>query len=132
MVADGPVVAFLAKIQHGCLILRDAASEDDVADWDPRSTSWYREGSSLIFAVQAGVDGPVHCEVWKSAPPAKLPAKLFETTLPCPSAWLVVHDPNDHARMRFLGFRGSVVCSVFVDDPQFPSEVQIVLAQADS
>jgi hypothetical protein len=129
MVANGPVVAFLAKIGHGCLILRDAGSDDDVSDWDPASSSWYREGSSLIFGVQASVDGPVECEVWKSAPPAMLPANLFEVSLPCPSGWLALHDPNDYARMQFVGFRGSVICSVMVDDPQFPSKVQILLRE---
>ncbi|MCF0078609.1 hypothetical protein LZ269_14495 [Streptomyces lomondensis] len=121
------MVAFLAKIEHGCLILRDAGSDDDVSDWDPTSSSWHREGSSLIFGVQASVDGPVECEVWKSAPPATLPANLFEESLPCPSGWLVLHDPNEHARMQFSGFRNSVLCSVMVDDLQFPSKVQILL-----
>ncbi len=128
MVASSPLVAFLAKIEHGCLILRDARSDDDVSDWDPMSSSWYREGSSLIFSVQAGVDGPVECEVWKSAPPMALPARLFEAPLPCPSGWLVLHDANDYVRMQFLGFRDSVICSVMVDDPQFPSKVQILLS----
>lgn len=127
MVANSPVVAFLAKIDHGCLILRDAGSDDDVSDWDPASSSWYREGSSLIFGVQASVDGPVECEVWKSTPHAVLPANLFEVSLLCPSGWLVLHDPNEYARMQFAGFRGSVICSVMVDDPQFPSKVQILL-----
>lgn len=129
MVANGPVVSFLAKIEHGCLILRDAASDDDVSDWDPVSSSWYREGSSLIFGVQASVDGPVECEVWKSAPPVMLPANLFEVSLPCPSGWFVLHDPNEYARMQFTGFRDSVTCSVMVDDPQFPSKVQILLRE---
>ena len=128
MVASSPLVAFLAKIEHGCLILRDAGSDDDVSDWDPRSSSWYREGSSLIFSVQAGVDGPVECEVWKPAPPTVLPARLFEASLPCSSGWLVLHDANDYVRMQFLGFRDSVICSVMVDDPQFPSKVQILLS----
>jgi hypothetical protein len=56
-----------------------------------------------------------------------LPETLLEASLPCPSGWLVLHDPNDHARMQFAGFRGAVICSVMVDDPQFPSTVQIVL-----
>ncbi|GHJ29483.1 hypothetical protein TPA0910_39160 [Streptomyces hygroscopicus subsp. sporocinereus] len=127
MVANSPVVAFLAKIEHGCLILRDAGSDDDVSDWDPASSSWYQEGSSLIFGVQASVDGPVECKVWKSTPPVVLPANLFEVSLPCPSGWLVLHDPNEHARMQFTGFRDSVTCLVMVDDPQFPSQVQILL-----
>ncbi|MFI2613904.1 hypothetical protein [Streptomyces sp. NPDC018584] len=127
MAVDGPLVAFQAKIEHGCLILRDAESGDDVSDWDPASSSWYREGSSLIFGVQAGVDGPVECEVWKTDPPAVLPAKLFEVSLPSPSGWLVLHDPNEYTRMRFAGFRGSVICSVMVDDPPFPSKVQVLL-----
>lgn len=127
MVASNPLVAFLAKVEHGCLILRDVGSDDDVSDWDPISSSWHQEGSSLIFSVQASVDGPVECEVWKSAPPTTLPAKLFETSLPCPSGWLVLHDANDYARMQFLAFRGSVICSVMVDDPRFPSKVQILL-----
>lgn len=127
MVANSLVVSFLAKIEHGCLILRDAGSEDDVSGWDPASSSWYREGSSLIFGVQPSVDGPVECEVWKSAPPVVLPVNLFEVSLPCPSGWLVLHDPNEYTRMQFTGFRGSVICSVTVDDPQFPSKVQILL-----
>ncbi|MFH8558207.1 hypothetical protein [Streptomyces celluloflavus] len=129
MVADGPVVAFLAKIEHGCLILRDAGSGDDVTGWDPASSSWHREGSSLIFGVQASVDGPVECEVWKSTPPSVLPANFFEVSLPCPSGWLVLHDPNEYVRMRFVGFRGFVFCSVIVDDAQFPSQVQILLSE---
>ncbi|MFD7750094.1 hypothetical protein ACFV2V_29410 [Streptomyces sp. NPDC059698] len=128
MVASSPLIAFLAKIEHGCLILRDAGSDDDVSDWDPTSSSWYREGSSLIFSVQAGVDGPVECEVWKSAPPTALPARLFEASLPCSSGWLVLHDANDYVRMQFLGFRDSVICSAMVDDPQFPSKIQILLS----
>ncbi|MDI6516181.1 hypothetical protein QMA61_08260 [Streptomyces coelicoflavus] len=127
MVASGPLVAFLAKIEHGCLILQDARSEDDVSDWDPTSSSWYREGGSLIFSVQAGVDGPVECEVWKSPPSTMLPANLFETSLLCSSGWLVLHDANDYVRMQFMGFRDAVKCSVMVDDPQFPSKVQILL-----
>ena len=129
MVVNSAVVAFLAKVEHGCLILRDAGSEDDVSDWDPASSSWYREASSIIFTVQASVDGPVQCEVWKSAPPEVLPVNLFDTSLPCPSGWLVLHDPNDHVRMQFVGLRGSVICSVLVDDAQFPSRVQILLRQ---
>ncbi|GGR85519.1 hypothetical protein GCM10010236_45250 [Streptomyces eurythermus] len=131
MVARGPVAAFQAKIEHGCLILRDAGSEDDVSDWDPASNSWYQEGSAVIFGVQASVDGPVECEVWKSAPPEALPVTLVEVSLPCPSGWLVLHDPNEHARMQFAGFPGSVSCSVMVDDPQFPSQVQILLGEKD-
>lgn len=131
MVADNPVVSFLAKIEHGCLILRDAGSDDDVSDWDPTSSHWYSAGSSLIFGVQAAVDGPVACEVWKSTPPVSLPVNLFETSLLCPSGWLVLQDPNEHARLRFTGFRGSVVCSVVVDDPQFPSRVQILLRKEE-
>ncbi|WP_282204267.1 hypothetical protein [Kitasatospora fiedleri] len=131
MVASIPLVAFLAKIEHGCLILRDAGSDSDVSGWDPTSSSWYREGSSLIFSVQPGVDGPVECEVWKSASPVMLPEKLFEASLPCPSGWLVLHDANDHVRMQFLGLRDSVICSVMVDDPQFPSKVQILLGAED-
>ena len=129
MVDSSPMVSFLAKIEHGCLILRDAGGDDDVSDWDPASSRWYREGSSLIFGVQASVDGPVECQVWKSAPAAALPAKLFEVTLPCPSGWLVLHDPNDYVRMQFPAFRDSVFCSAMVDDPQFPSKVQILLSE---
>lgn len=129
MVANRPMVSFLAKMEHGCLILRDAGSDDDVSDWDPTSSSWYREGSSIIFGVQASVDGPVECEVWKSAPLAVLPVDLFEISLPCPSGWLVLHDPNEYTRMQFMGFRDSVICSVMVDDPQFPSKVQILLRE---
>lgn len=121
------MVAFLAGIEHGCLILRDVGSDDEVGDWDPASNSWYQEGSSLIFGVQAGVDGPVECQIWKSTPPVVLPVNLLEVSLLCPSGWLVLHDPNEHARMQFTGFRGSVTCSVMVDDPQFPSKVQILL-----
>lgn len=122
-------VAFLAKIEHGCLILRDAGSDDDVSDWDPVSSSWYRDGSSLIFGVQASVDGPVECEVWKSDPSEVLPVNLFEVSLPCPSGWLVLCDPNEYARMQFAAFRGSVICSAMVNDPQFPSKVQILLRE---
>ncbi|MCW5253780.1 hypothetical protein [Streptomyces sp. SHP 1-2] len=127
MVASSPLVAFFAKIEHGCLILRDAGSDDDVSDWDPASSSWYREGSALIFGVQASVDGPVECEVWKSNPPVTLPVNLFEVSLPCPSGWLVLHDPNEYTKLRFAGFRGSVICLTMVDDPKFPSKVQIFL-----
>lgn len=132
MVANSPAVAFLAKIEHGCLILRDAGSDDDVSDWDPELSSWHREGSSLIFGVRVGIEGPVECEVWKSDPPSPLPTNLFKTSLPCPSGWLVLHDPNNHAKMQFLGFRNSVACSVMVDNPQFPSKVQILLQKEDA
>lgn len=128
MVASGLLVAFLAKIEHGCLILRDARSDDDVSDWDPTSSSWYREGGSLIFSVRAGVDGPVECEVWQSAPPRTLPTSLFETSLLCSSGWLVLHDANEYVRLQFMGLRDSVNCSVMTDDPQFPSKVQILLS----
>ncbi|MFD7308030.1 hypothetical protein [Promicromonospora sp. NPDC059942] len=127
MVNSGPVVAFLAKIEHGCLILRDARSDDDVSDWDPTSSNWHQEGSSVIFGVQASVDGPVECEVWRSDPPTALSVNLLETALPCPSGWLALHDPNEHVRMQFVGFPESALCSVMVDDLQFPSKVQIVL-----
>jgi hypothetical protein len=130
MVASDPAVAFLAKVEHGCLILRDVESGDDISEWDPESSNWHKEGSSLIFGVQASVDGPVRCEVWKSHPPGVLPAQLLETTLPCPSGWLVLHDSNDYVRLQFAGVRGSVQCSVMVDDVQFPSEVQILLHKA--
>ncbi|MFE9745365.1 hypothetical protein ACFYOT_10705 [Saccharothrix saharensis] len=119
----------MAKIEHGCLILRDVGSDDDVTDWDPVSSNWYQEGSTLIFEVQAGVDGPVECEVWKSTPLEVLSANLFEASLPCPSGWLVLHDPNGYARMQFTGLRDSVFCSVMVDDLQFPSKVQILLRE---
>ncbi|CAM5744208.1 hypothetical protein SAFG77S_02551 [Streptomyces afghaniensis] len=131
MVASGPAVAFLAKVEHGCLILRDVGSGDDISEWDPESNSWHKEGASLIFGVQASVDGPVRCEVWKSPPPAVLPARLLKASLPCPSGWLVLHDPNDYVRFQFAGVRGSVQCSVMVDDVQFPSEVQILLEKAE-
>lgn len=126
MVAS-PVASFRAKIEHGCLILQDVSSENDVADWDPATSNWYREGSSIIFGVRPGVDGPVECEVWTSSPPAVLPVKLFEDELPCPSGWLVIHDPNEHVRMQFRGIRGSMHSSVMVDDAQFPSRVQVIL-----
>lgn len=129
MVANGPAVSFLAKVEHGCLILRDAVSEDDVTGWDPEASHWHRAGSSLIFGVQASVDGPVECEVWKSVPPTKLPAMLFEGRLSCPSGWLVLHDPNEYVRMQFVGTRGPLLCSVSVDDLQFPSKVQIMLGR---
>lgn len=128
MAASGLLIAFLAKIEHGCLILRDARSDDDVSDWDPASSSWYRAGGSLIFSVQASVDGPVECEVWQSAPSRMLPTSLFETSLLCSSGWLVLHDANDYVHMQFMRFRDSVKCSVMADDPQFPSKVQILLS----
>lgn len=131
MTTNSPVVSFTAKIQHGCLILRDVRSDADVSDWDPTSSNWYQEGDSLIFGVQHSIEGPVACEVWKSVPPAVLPANLFEVSLPCPSGWLVLHDPNEHARMQFRGFRGSAICSALVDDPHSPSKVQILLREED-
>ena len=130
MVAIPPTVAFLAKVEHGCLILRDVGSDGDVSEWDPESNAWYADGGSLIFGVQAGVDGPVKCEVWKSQPPAMLPAKLLEVTLPCPSGWLVLQDPNEYVKLQFAGARGAVLCSVRVDDLQVPAEVQILLEAA--
>lgn len=123
MVVDSPTVAFLARIEHGCLILRDALSDDDVSEWEPQSSMWHREGSALIFGVQPSVDGAVECEVWKATPPAELPVTLLEVSLPCPSGWLVLHDPNEHVRMQFGAFRDPVTCAVTVDDPQFPSRV---------
>ncbi|MEU7948336.1 hypothetical protein AB0C50_26930 [Micromonospora taraxaci] len=131
MVDDYPVVAFLAKIEHGCLLLEDAGSDDDISDWDPAASSWYQDGSSIIFSVRPSIVGPVECEVWKSTPRTALPSALFETLLPCPSGRLVLHDPNNHARMQFRGFRGSVICLVMADDPQFPSKVQILLREQE-
>ena|SRR5690349_9328058 len=129
MVDSYPVISFLAKIEHGCLILEDAGSDDDISDWDPAASSWYQEGSSIIFSVRPSIVGPVECEVWKSIPSAAVSLTFFETLLPCPSGRLVLHDPNNHARMQFRGFRGSVICSVMVDDLRLPSKVQILLRE---
>ncbi|QVJ02632.1 hypothetical protein KGD82_09810 [Nocardiopsis eucommiae] len=122
------MVAFFAKIEHGCLILRDSVSDDDISDWDPELSGWHQEGSSIIFGVQASVDGPVECEVWKSAPAVALPVKILEASLSCSSGWLVVHDPSEHVRMQFGGIRELENCSVMVDDAQFPARVQILLS----
>jgi hypothetical protein len=127
---DGPVISFRAKVDHGCLVLRDVQGDDDISEWDPSSAKWYRSGNSIVFGVLPGSEGWVECEVWKSPPVAPLPISLFVDEILSQSGWLVIHDPNEHVRMQFRGPRGLVKTSVRVDDADFASEVQIIVESA--
>jgi hypothetical protein len=124
---DNLVLSFHAKVEHGCLVVRDLQSGDDVSDWDPSSETWYKSGSSIIFAVLPESEGWVDCEVWKASPVTPLPISLFIEEMPNESGRLVLHDPNERVRMQFRGVRGGVRISALVDDRDFASKVQLIV-----
>lgn len=127
---DGFVLSFRAKMDHGCLVLRDAQGDDDISDWDPSIANWYTVGSSIVFGVLPGAEGPIECEVWKATPVEPLAISLFVDEIPCDSGWIVLHDPNEYVRMQFRGLRGRVKVSVLVDDAEFASKIQVVVESA--
>ncbi|MFD4536179.1 hypothetical protein ACFWNL_35795 [Kitasatospora sp. NPDC058397] len=121
------VLSFRVRVDHGCLLVRDMQGDDDVSDWDPGSSNWYKSGSSVIFGVLPASEGWIECEVWKSRPHHLLPIRLFAEKIESPSGWLVIHDPNEHVRMAFRGSLGSTRVSALVDNRDFASKVQIVI-----
>jgi len=124
------ILSFHTKVEHGCLLVRDLQSGDDISDWDPSSQNWFKSGSAIIFAVLPESDGWVDCEVWKAPPVSALPISLFAEEIPNESGRLVLHDPNERVRMQFRGMRGRVRISVLVDDRRFASKVQLIVEAA--
>lgn len=129
---DNLLLSFHAKVGHGCLVIRDLNSEDDVSDWDPASENWYNSGSSIIFAVLPESEGWVDCEVWKTPPINPLPISLFIEEISDESGQLALHDPNERVCMKFRGVRGRVIISALVDDRNFASKVQLIVEAAPS
>jgi hypothetical protein len=123
---NGPVLSFQAKVDHGCLIVRDVGAEDDLTDWDPADANWYRSGSSIIFGVMPGSEGPVECAVFDEQPASALPVVLARQEISAPSRRLVVHDPNETVRFEFRVRAEVVELLLLVDDADFASQVQIV------
>jgi hypothetical protein len=124
---DNLVISFHAKMEHGCLVVRDLRSGDDVSEWDPSSKHWYNAGSSIIFAVLPESEGWVDCEVWKALPESPLPISLFIEEISNESGRLVLHDPSERVRMQFRGVRGRVKISALVDDRDFATKVQLIV-----
>lgn len=122
----GSVLSFRAKVDHGCLIVRDVGAEDDLTDWDPAEANWHRSGNSVIFGVMPGSEGPVECEVFDEQPAEALPVVLARLEISSPSRRLVVHDPNEAVQLEFQAGASNVELILLVDDVDFASQVQIV------
>lgn len=124
---DGLVLSFHARVQHGCLVIRDISSEDDISNWDPTTANWYREGGSIIFGVLPASEGWVDCEIWSGDPVGPLPILLFDEQIPSETGRLVVHDASEDLRTRFRVGRGGIDVRIaaLVDDRNFASEIQL-------
>lgn len=122
------ILSFQTKVEHGCLVVRATEAEDDLSDWDPRVENWYKSGNSVIFGVLPATEGLIECDVWSESPAQKLPTELFSETIQSESGLLVIHDPNNYAQMQFRGTAGTTRISALVDDRDFPSHIQILIA----
>jgi hypothetical protein len=119
------------RTDHGSLIIGDSENADDLSEWDPVESPWYSGRQSIIFGVLPASEGWVECEIWNGVPEAPLPYRLFEVAIVVDSGWLVLHDPNEDARIRFRRKRGTVTISALVDDLAFASRVQLSLTDAE-
>jgi len=124
------LLSFRVKVDHGCLVIGDAEGEDDMTDWDPSSTNWHKEESSIIFAVLPASEGWVTCEIWRQVPEEVLPIQLFDEVIRSDVGRLTVHDPNEDVRIRVRVKGEQVRVVALVDDPSFASKVQLILRDA--
>lgn len=123
-------LSFRAKIEHGCLMIEDVESDDDLSEWDPSSTNWHKEESSIIFSVLPASEGWVMCEIWQQAPEQAMPVQLFDEVIRSDAGRLMVHDPNDDVRIRFRVNGEQVRVVALADEADFASTVQLILGDA--
>lgn len=119
-------IAFQVEARNACLVLRDTESDGDVSDWDPATANWYIDDGSAIFGVQAGVDGPVRCEVWLSSPADVLEHHLFEAEFRI-NGDLQVEDPSGGVDVCIGRVQGDRLIQVRVDDVDHPQQIQILV-----
>jgi hypothetical protein len=119
--------AFTASVHHGCLILRDVGSTADHAQWDPRTSAQEMHSDSIIFKVQAAVDGPVNVRVWRGeAEPGGPAERYFSGTVRSAHGRLVLHDPNEDVSLTFRVVAGTNSFTVTTDSTRFPEVLDIV------
>ena len=120
--------AFEAPIHHGALVVSAGDDSAELSEWDPASRAYFRDSQSLIFAVQNAVDGKVRCEIWKQLPPDGLRQAhcVARESMEFSSGWRV-WDPDGLVEVRLRPERGARQLSIFVDDREWPENVQIVL-----
>ena len=127
MATDGRMLAaFEVAAEQGCLVVRDTESEGDTSAWDPREHPWLVDRGSAIFAVRPATEGMVRCEVWQDAAMDALPHHVFDEGFAIGGA-LFVGDPSGVAAIVLPHVRGPRTVRVLVDDPEWPSEVQVVV-----
>ena len=120
------LAAFEVAAAHGCLVLRDSASDGDISGWDPASQPWFVDRGSAIFAVLHGSEGMVRCEVWRDGVEEELPHELFSQDFEI-GGELRVGDPEQVVTIGLPWLRGSRALRVLVDDEDWPTRVQVVV-----
>ena len=120
------LAALEAEMEHATLILRDRDAQDDYSDWDP-GLGWVKVGQTIAFVVIHGVDGPVRCEIWRHGALRRLPVKIFSEQIETASGWLLLEDPNGFYRIEVPTEFGPHNISLFADDAQFASHVQVII-----
>lgn len=119
--------AFEIAVEQGCLVIRDTESEGDTSAWDPRERPWLVDRGSAIFAVRPATEGMVRCEVWGEDAEDELSHELFSEDFVIGGA-LFVGDPSGLASLELATLRGNRRVRVLVDDAEWPSKVQVVVA----
>lgn len=120
------VAAFEVSSQHGCLVVRDSASDGDVSAWDPAHDAWFVHEGSAIFAVLPGTEGLLRCEVWRDAAAVPLPTRLFTAEFDIRGS-LQVEEPSGVVTVDLPALRGSRRLCVSVDDAAWPRHIQVVV-----
>ena len=118
-------VAVEYESHHGCVVVRDSASDGDVSNAPPESL-WFFDRGSGILAVQPAVEGPVRCEVWLGTPDDSLPLCVADEAFDIVGA-LEVEDPGGVITAALAWVRGSRRLVVLVDDGKPPTRVQFVI-----
>lgn len=127
MVTDGQMLAALeVAVEQGCLVVRDTESEGDTSAWAPRGEPWLVDRGSAIFAVRPATEGMVRCEVWRDAAVDELPHQMFSEGFTISGA-LLIGDPSGLAAITLPHVRGARRVRVLVNDPDWPSKVQVVV-----
>ena len=81
---------------------------------------------SAIFGVRPATEGMVRCEVWREAAEDELPHEVFSVDFAIDGA-LHVGDPSGFAAIELPDVRGERSVRVLVNDPDWPSKVQVVV-----
>jgi hypothetical protein len=120
--------AFEVPIHHGALVVSSVDDAAELSEWDPSVDAYFRDSQSLIFAVQAAVDGKVRCEIWNELPPEEMRQnyRVVHETMEFKSGWRV-WDPEGLVQIQLRPVRDARTLSIFVDDRDWPEQVQIVL-----